>query len=39
MANDQGSERPLQFLRAPIRPELSLINRVDEIVYFNKLSE
>ena len=36
-ANDQGRERTMKALEGFLRPEF--INRVDEIVYFNKLSE
>ncbi|MCI8477211.1 MAG: ATP-dependent Clp protease ATP-binding subunit [Oscillospiraceae bacterium] len=36
-ANDQGRERAMKALESFLRPEF--INRVDEIVYFNKLSE
>jgi len=35
--NEQGKERALKALNDFLRPEF--INRVDEIVYFNKLSE
>lgn len=35
--NEQGKEKALKALNAFLRPEF--INRVDEIVYFNKLSE
>ncbi len=35
--NDQGKERSMKALKDFLRPEF--INRVDEIVYFNKLSE
>ncbi len=36
-ANEQGRERTMKALESFLRPEF--INRVDEIVYFNKLSE
>ena len=36
-ANEQGRERVMKALESFLRPEF--INRVDEIVYFNKLSE
>ena len=36
-ANDQGRERAMKALEGFLRPEF--INRVDEIVYFNKLTE
>ena len=36
-ANDQGRERAMKALESFLRPEF--INRVDEIVYFNKLTE
>ena len=36
-ANDQGRERSMKALESFLRPEF--INRVDEIVYFNKLTE
>ena len=36
-ANEQGRERTMKALEGFLRPEF--INRVDEIVYFNKLSE
>ena len=36
-ANEQGKERALKALQEFLRPEF--INRVDEIVYFNKLTE
>ncbi len=35
--NEQGKERALKALQSFLRPEF--INRVDEIVYFNKLTE
>ncbi|WP_297288596.1 ATP-dependent Clp protease ATP-binding subunit [uncultured Flavonifractor sp.] len=36
-ANEQGRERTMKALESFLRPEF--INRVDEIVYFNKLTE
>ncbi|MEG2001179.1 MAG: ATP-dependent Clp protease ATP-binding subunit, partial [Evtepia sp.] len=36
-ANEQGKERAMKALREFLRPEF--INRVDEIVYFNQLTE
>lgn len=36
-ANEQGKERTMKALEGFLRPEF--INRVDEIVYFNKLTE
>ena len=36
-ASDQGKERAMKALESFLRPEF--INRIDEIVYFNKLSE
>ena len=36
-ANEQGRERAMKALESFLRPEF--INRVDEIVYFNKLTE
>jgi len=36
-ANEQGKERVMKALEGFLRPEF--INRVDEIVYFNRLSE
>ncbi len=36
-ANEQGKERTMKALESFLRPEF--INRVDEIVYFNKLTE
>ena len=36
-ANEQGKERAMKALEGFLRPEF--INRVDEIVYFNKLTE
>ena len=36
-ANEQGKERVMKALEGFLRPEF--LNRVDEIVYFNKLSE
>ena len=36
-ANEQGRERAMKALREFLRPEF--INRVDEIVYFNQLTE
>ncbi len=36
-ANEQGKERVMKALESFLRPEF--INRVDEIVYFNRLSE
>ena len=35
--NEQGKERAMKALQQFLRPEF--INRVDEIVYFNKLTE
>ncbi len=36
-ANEQGKERAMKALQSFLRPEF--INRVDEVVYFNQLSE
>ena len=36
-ASDQGKERAMKALESFLRPEF--INRIDEIVYFNRLSE
>ena len=36
-ANEQGRERAMKALQEFLRPEF--INRVDEIVYFNQLTE
>ena len=36
-ANEQGKEKVMKALESFLRPEF--INRVDEIVYFNRLSE
>ena len=36
-ANEQGRERAMKALQDFLRPEF--INRIDEIVYFNQLTE